>query len=351
MDSIRAGMTSSKRPTIADLAREAGVSVATVDRVLNKRHPVREETARRVLAAAEAIDFYATGLIKHRLNTEVPHRTLAFLLQKGGDHFYRQLAADLAEATRRSPAIQGHPFVEFMDELVPSLIARKLREAGSKADAVAVVAVDHPHVNEAIEDLHAKGVPVFSLLSDLTSPARTGHVGVDSRRAGRVAGWTISRLARKPGTIGILVGSHRYLCQELSEISFRTYLREHAPAFHALEPIVNLDENRIAYEATIELLTSNADLVGIYAAGGGMEGMIDAIRDEKAGGRVVAVCNELIPSTRAALIEGVIDLVLSTPTRLVAAKAVELMAAALAGSGDGSKQVLLPAQIYISENI
>ena len=30
------------RPTIADLAVAAGVSVATVDRVLNGRHPVRE---------------------------------------------------------------------------------------------------------------------------------------------------------------------------------------------------------------------------------------------------------------------------------------------------------------------
>ena len=40
------------RPTIADLAAKAGVSVATVDRVLNGRHKVREETARRVYEAA-----------------------------------------------------------------------------------------------------------------------------------------------------------------------------------------------------------------------------------------------------------------------------------------------------------
>ena len=40
-----------KRPTITDLARISGVSVATVDRVLNSRLPVREETARRVYDA------------------------------------------------------------------------------------------------------------------------------------------------------------------------------------------------------------------------------------------------------------------------------------------------------------
>ncbi|SDZ47366.1 LacI family transcriptional regulator, partial [Jannaschia faecimaris] len=40
------------RPTIADLARAAGVSTATVDRVLNGRLSVRAETARKVQDAA-----------------------------------------------------------------------------------------------------------------------------------------------------------------------------------------------------------------------------------------------------------------------------------------------------------
>ena len=341
-----------KRPTIADLAGEAGVSVATVDRVLNRRLPVREETTHRVLAAAEAIGFYATGLIKHRLGHAAPPRTFGFLLQKRGDFFYQALAADLTAATHASTAIRGRPVVEFMDELVPSTIAAKLREVGARADALTVVAVDHPHVNEAVEELQAKGVPVFTLLSDLSSPARAGHLGIDNRKAGRTAGWTISRLAKRPGKIGILVGSHRYLNQELAEISFRTYLRENAPAFQPLEPIVNLDENRIAYEATIDLLTSNPDLVGLYAAGGGMEGLIRAIRDEEAGDRVVAVCNELIPETKAALIDGVIDLVIHTPTKLLAARAVELMAAALADRPPESiREVVLPAELYISENL
>ena len=268
------------------------------------------------------------------------------------DFFYQSLAADLTAATDASTAIRGRPVVEFMDEIVPSMIAAKLREVGARVDALAVVAVDHPHVNEAVEELQAKGVPVFTLLSDLSSSARAGHLGIDSRKAGRTAGWMISRLAKQPGKIGILVGSHRYLNQELAEISFRTYLRENAAAFQPLEPIVNLDEHRIAYEATIDLLTSNPDLVGLYAAGGGMEGMIRAIRDEKAGDRVIAVCNELIPDTRAALIDGVVDLVIHTPTKQLAAKAVELMAAALADRPPESiREVVLPAELYISENL
>jgi LacI family transcriptional regulator len=341
-----------RRPRIEDLARQAGVSVATVDRVLNKRHPVREGTARRVLAAAEALGYHATGLLRHRLAEAPPQRTFGFLLQKRADFFYQALGAELTAATRASRAIEGRAVLEFVDELVPSLIAAKLRELGAKVDAMAVVAVDHPHVSAAIGELHDLGVPVFTLLSDLTAPARAGYLGIDSRKAGRTAAWTIARTARQPGKVGILVGSHRYLGQELAEISFRSFFREHAPDFRLLEPLFNLDEDRIAYEATVELLHNNPDLVGIYVAGGGMEGVIDALRDEMAGQRVVAVCNELIPETRAALIEGLIDLVISTPLPLLAAKTVEAMAAALSGAeSDGLRQIEIQAELYISENL
>ena len=90
-----------KRPTIADLAQASGVSVATVDRVLNRRLPVREETALRVVGAAERIGYHATGLLKQRL-AEVPHRDLGFILQKRNDEFYRALAGALSTATREA---------------------------------------------------------------------------------------------------------------------------------------------------------------------------------------------------------------------------------------------------------
>lgn len=43
--------------TLADIAREARVGVATVDRVLNKRAAVKESTALRVLEAARRLGF------------------------------------------------------------------------------------------------------------------------------------------------------------------------------------------------------------------------------------------------------------------------------------------------------
>jgi len=113
-----------KRPTIADLAKAAGVSVATVDRVLNGRLPVSADTAARVTQAAETIGFHAVGLLKQRL-VAVPRRTFGFLLQKRSEPFYQALAAGLTEAVHAADFIRGRALVEFVDELNPVAIADK----------------------------------------------------------------------------------------------------------------------------------------------------------------------------------------------------------------------------------
>jgi LacI family transcriptional regulator len=338
------------RPTIADLAKKAGVSVATVDRVLNRRLPVRDDTVLRVVQAAEAIGYHATGLLKRRM-TETPHRRFAFLLQKP-DAFYTLFGKELVGATKSAIDIEGKPTLEFMEDLVPAVIAERLRQAAKKVDAVAFVAMDHPQVNEAVDEIVASGKPVFTLLSNITTTNVTGHLGLDSRRNGRIAGWTISRLAHKPGKIGILVGSHRYLNQELSEISFRTYMREHAPEFQLLEPIINLDDERIAYEAITSMAAANPDLVAIYVSGGGQEGLIRALRERQGGPKLIAICNEITTAIRAALHDGVVDLSLGTPIGAISKRLVEMMTRATNGAEiPHIPPILLPPDIFMSENI
>ena len=338
------------RPTIADLAKKAGVSVATVDRVLNRRLPVHQDTARRVVEAAEAIGYHATGLLRRRL-TETPQRRFGFLLQKH-DAFYQLFGRELSAATKASTQVEGKPLVEFMEHLVPSFIAEKLLATAQKVDALAVVAMDHPLVNAAVETIVASGKPVFALLSHLTTPSCCGQYGADSRKCGRIAAWTISRLAHRPGKIGILVGSHGYLNQELSEISFRTYMREHAPEFQLLEPIINLDDERLAYEAVTSMVSANPDLVGIYVSGGGQEGLIRALRERQRGEKPTAVCNELTTATRTALLDGVIDLVLATPIAALSKSLVEAMAkASITTEFSKLPPMMLPPDVYLSENI
>jgi len=352
-----------KRPTIPDLAKAAGVSVATIDRVLNRRLPVREVTIERVLQAAEAIGFHATGLIKQRLRDGIPQRSFGFLLQGRGDVFYRQLGADLAAATRDRADIRGKAVIDYVDELSPAVLAQRISDLGHRVDALAVVSVDHPHVSLAIDRLRERGVPTFAMISDLTAESRVAFIGQDSRKEGRTAAWTIARTAARVGPqsggkVGIIVGTHRYLCQETAEISFRSYFREHAPEFRLLEPLVNLEDAKIAHEATLDLLQQNADLTGLYICGGGTDGVIAAAREERArrADPVAIVCNELTEATRAALIDGILTAVISTRTAQVAARTVEAMVQATGAAPAGQLgqipgQILVPFDLFIAENV
>jgi LacI family transcriptional regulator len=77
-------------PTIVDVAKHAGVSIATVSRVLNKTAPVQEDTAVRVLAAVEALRYHpkTAARILARQKTD----TIGLLLPViGGDFFAEML--------------------------------------------------------------------------------------------------------------------------------------------------------------------------------------------------------------------------------------------------------------------
>lgn len=342
----------SNRPTIKDLARESGVSVATVDRVLNNRHRVRENTAQRVLMAAERIGYHAAGLIRQRMQESMPTYRFHFILQKGEDYFYQQLGKAMEQAAANHPDINGEANVEFVADIVPGVLAEHLYAAADSADAIAIVAVNHSHVNKAIDEIAAKGIPVFCLLSNVTAPGRAGFLGVDNRKRGRTAAWAISRLSKQPGRVGIMLGTHRYLGQEMSEVSFRSYLREYAPMFTVMESIIDLDDSKLAYEATVDMITSNPDLVGIFNAGGGVEGLIRAIRDEEVGDDLIVVCNEITPTTRDALLDHTIDMVTATPVERLATKTIETMVDALGNPNRaGITEVPLNADLYISESV
>jgi LacI family transcriptional regulator len=341
-----------KRPTIADLAKASGVSVATVDRVLNGRLPVRAETSRRVYEAATGIGYHAASLIRQQIEQRLPQFRLGFLLQRPEQFFFQKFAETLQKAVHAATGFRGVPIIDFLPDQTPAGVSAKLREMAQKCDAVAMVSVDHAQITGVVADLRGRGVPVFALLSDFASGVRAGYFGIDNRKAGRAAAWMIAKSARRPGKVAVLVGSHRFQGHELREIGLRSYFREHAPEFEVLESYVNLEEARIAHEATLDLLRRYPDLVGLCVAGGGIEGVIAALREDGFPHDLVTVCNEVTPETQAALADGIVTLVLATPIEQLAKELIVGMISRLSEpDGTSAHQVFLPIDLRISETL
>ena len=338
------------RPTLDDIARRAGVSIATVDRVLNRRRRVRPATEATVLAAAKALSFQSTPQQRRRGRALVPQMALGALLQKRSNPFYRRLGAQLRSACERREDVRADLHLEFVDALAPGPIIDSMRRLGERVKALAIVSIDHPHIADEIASLSTREVPVVSLLSPLTTARVVAHVGVDTRRAGRIAGWGMSRCARATGEIGILIGSHRYRGHEDREAGFRSYLREHGSLFREIGSMTYLDDDAGAYGTTMELLTRWPDLAGVYVIGGGAGGALRALAEHGAADGVAVVCSEMGRAVREGLISGAVDFVTTTPIQEIADAAVETLARA-ALEPDAVESVTLTSAIHISESV
>lgn len=339
-----------QRPTMADLAREAGVGVATVDRVLNGRAKVREETARKVAEAAHRIGYHAKGLIENRLAVEIPEMHFGFVLHKEKQAFYQDFAREIQAAVAARHDIRGRATIRFSPGQGPEDFAGLLLELGEKVDAVASSAINHHSVNAAVEHLKSKGVPSYALLNDFGQGVRENYFGLNNIKVGRVAASMISMTARTAGKVAVFVGGNRWHGHELRETGFRSYFRDSAPQFTVLDTLVNLETRQVTYEATLDLLHRHPDLAGIYVAGGGMEGAIAALRETRNPGKVRLVVNELIADSRDGLADHYVTMVVATPlAELCAALIDSMVKVTRSGPGSAPAQHFLEPRLYIPE--
>ncbi|WP_238367176.1 LacI family DNA-binding transcriptional regulator [Mesobacterium pallidum] len=338
-----------RRPTTQDVAREAGVSVTTVDRALNGRAKVRKETMRKIAQAAHKVGYHARGLIEQNIDAAVPEMTFGFVFIKKSQEFYQNFVREVEQAVAARTDIRGRAVVRYASSQSPEDFARALQSL-SQCDAIAATAVNHQLLAQVVTELKHKGIPVFSLLNDFAQGVRRNYLGMNNMKIGRVAAWMITKTLPQPGKLAIFVGGNRWHGHDLREVGFRSYVRENAPGFSVLDTLVNLETRQLTYEATLDLLSRHSDLKGIYVAGGGMEGAIAALREAHSSPRVALVVNEVTKESRAALVDGYVTMAICTPLPALCADLISHMVRSVKEGDDGiSGQHFLDPHLVLPE--
>jgi len=342
------------RPTIADLANAAGVSIATVNRILGGSASVRAAKIERVQKAADEIGFYGFKVIEARRKEAMPHYRMGFLLQQSTRELYQLIAQKIREAALHRRDEHVEPVIEFVDRLEPDNIAARLIALGDHCDAVAVIAADHPLVGQAIQALTANSKPVIAYITDQSAPGRAAYVGADNWKLGRTAAWFISNTTKVPGRVSVFIGNHRYQCQDISDASFRSYLRENARHLTVDDSRPTHEDPEEAYRIVSNLLKEVDDLVGIYIAGGGISGVLRALRQapEEKRRTVRLVCRDIGPETRKGLAEGLITAALCHSWDQTSDQLIQTMIDATGQKSNGmAVQCTIPFEIITPENV
>lgn len=347
-------MHTTKRPTIATVAAQAGLSVATVDRVLNARAPVNPQTAEQVFQAAEAVGYFAARLIGQRIRERRPTFRFGILLLGTAQAFYAHLAESIREAAAQHAAANLTCQFDYINDRTPSAIVTQIEQLAVQCDGLAVVSFAHPLINACLAQIREAGVPVVALLSDIHEQALEPYVGQDNHVVGRTMGWLLARTcgARK-GSVGIVLGGHRFLGHQARVEGLHRYLDEHAPGLKPLEPLINLDNCDITEEATLDLLSRHTDLRGLCVVGGGGDGVISALAQLPRRPALCCILQESTALSRQALGQGLIDVVMDSQPRQTATALVQLMVQLQSAEGFDPLQhrVHIPLQIVTCENI
>lgn len=322
------------RPTLTDLAEAAGVSTATVDRVLNHRPGVSARTRGLVNDAARRIG-YLPG-------DDAPAHALTFaaLLPGGPNRFVAELRAHLVAMSAAVPGLTLH--LPEIPDLDPTTMADALGALGA-CDGVAVLALNHPLVHAALHQVTARTIPVVTLATDLPDTRRLAYIGIDNMRAGRLAGQVITRfLGPAPaGTVALFAGTLAYRGHMEREMGLRQVLSEDAPFLHLLEMRESREDRDRAFGEAQALLAAHPDLVAIYNAGGGTSGIARALKES--GRRVVFVAHEATDANKALLLDGTLDAVIDQDARAEAREAL----ATLMAAASGRTHTVIPPRLHL----
>lgn len=339
------------RPTLVDIARMAGVSTATVDRVLNGREGVRERTRSRVTGAARSlgyIDPERAAAEPEPVVTATPVE-LDFVLPGGTNTFLNNFTRHLEDlaALRDDVRLRVH----VIDGFNPDAVALAIYAIRPSTQGVALVGLDHPTVREAIRARANAGTPVMTLISDISHVPRSGYVGIDNRAAGRLAGHLLGRFLRQDaGKVALFAGSLSYRGHEEREMGFRHLLQEDYPGMSVVELREVRDDSERAYAEAKALLGRYPDLAGIYNIGAGNRGIARALEEAGRARSTVFIGHELTEHTRRFLLSGTMDAVIDQNPRVEAREAIDQLARrARAGASPGD--IAIRIQAIFRENL
>ena len=343
-------MTTTRRATLIDVAREAGVSLATVDRVLNKRQGVHARTQGLVISAVQRLT-YRPDPAAARLARQRAHQ-LCFVLPSGTNTFVSLLREQIAA---NAPWLLDHRMqvktIE-VDAFEPLKLAAQLDLLAGRCDTAVVMGVDHPRVRASIDALVEGGSGVVTLVSDMPSSRRHHYVGIDNVAAGRTAATLIGRFAGvRSGPVALVLGSMSLRDHAERSFGFNQVMSTEFPELQVLSPLEGKDDSVITERLTCELLERQPELVAIYSAGAGNRGIGAALERSGRSGKVVLVEHELTPHSRKHLLSGTADAVLNQDAGHEIRSALRLALARCSGEPVIADQERIRIDIYLRDNL
>lgn len=245
--------------TIKDIARECGVNISTVSRSLSGSYGVHEDTRRKVLEAAERLNYHPNRVAR-AMATGKSH-TIALIISDIRNPFFAELARGAEDAAFAA----GCDLVLCNSDLDPDKQMHYIRTLiGKRVDGIAMNAVS-PLSRAEQAELSGHGVPMV-LLNRVGGNSVFSSVTVENARGAALAAEYLTSLGHT--RLGHITGTAQQ--HNLNERT-QGFLRAAAAAgSHDVQVLRGEHSMEGGYELTRRLIARQSDLTAIFAANDAM---------------------------------------------------------------------------------
>ena len=309
-----------KNISLAMLARQIGVGVATVDRVLNERGGVSPQTTRKVLQAAREAGLKRILPEEHRFPWQIE-----VFLSSNDSFFFPQLAQDFAAVADSLGYRRLTLHRTFVPESQPTTLARRSARSCRQRQGSIVFGTAHPAVHDALRRCREAGVPAITLATDLPGADRLCHVGINQLQAGRTAGLMLGRMTPRPGEVLMVSGRQDYSAHRLRIQGFREVLSQRFPHLQLSDVLAGEERREQITRLVEQALCRSRNIVGIYNTGLGNTQIAEALARHRREGDVCWITHERYNTPRQQLAKGSLALTLDQNTRQHAQLAIDRM--------------------------
>lgn len=246
---------------VREIAAQAGLSEATVDRVLHERGGVRASTVAEVHQAVADLE-------RQRAQLRIGGRTfMVDLVVQAPPRFSAAVRAALeAELPSLRPAVIRARFHLHSGAAVGVVVQALERIARKGSHGVILKAPDVPEVLDGVARVTDAGIPVVTLVTDLPSSGRVAYVGVDNRAAGSTAAYLVSQLLRqRDGDVLVIRGSGSFRGEDDREMGFRGVLRSTDSHRRQIDVVDDEERADALFDSVKAALADNPLISAVYS--------------------------------------------------------------------------------------
>ncbi len=257
-----------KNIRIKDIAKLAGVSVGTVDRVLHNRGRVSEDALQKVTSVMNQID-YKPNLIARTLGSNKSYKVAALIPDPALDPYWAQSNLGIiqaqAEWAQYGVVIDTYPFDLYNKDSFDH-IAREVVE--DQPDGIVIAPIFYHESLPAFELFHSSEIPYVLFNTNIHEAKPLAFIGQNLNQSGRVGAQLMNLGQHGPGTFAVLhidedVQDSVHLLEK--ENGFREYFLEKSKSKFEIVAF-NLNPLKPSFKEEILKLINDDSLKGIFVS-------------------------------------------------------------------------------------